>query len=535
MSSSDPLALLGPDLSSALAARGYTNLTDVQRAVLDPALAGRDLRISSQTGSGKTLAIGFTLRELVTGDARTEDGVARPYAVLVTPTRELAKQVEAELGWLYARSRVPVGSVTGGSSVRDERRALSRGPAILVGTPGRLLDHLRRGAVELGRAGAIVLDEADRMLDLGFREDLEAILAMAPAERRTHLVSATFPRGVEALAARVQRTPAHVQGTPLGSANADIDHVVHLVKPNERVAALVNLLLAAPDEQVLVFARTRADVTRVCEELDELGFAVDALSGEMEQAARLRALAGFKRGDVQVLVATDVAARGLDHRDIARVVQLEPPNDADTYTHRSGRTGRAGRKGKSSIMVQPAGFARLSVLLSRAGVKPRFEPIPSAERIASAQDERLLRELSGEADGDAGAGRKPVDARARRVAARLVEAGLAEEALARLIGDSRRGATCAPRDITHFSLPPSREQGPKGKWGTHPHRAREAARSAWQKHPPHHFRPQDKWHARSNDPRRAPAPPFDQPPRRRPPRDARDAGAFGRREPVRSS
>jgi ATP-dependent RNA helicase DeaD len=514
----DLLALLGPELSSALANKGYASLTDVQRAVLDPELGERDLRISSQTGSGKTLAIGFSVRKLVSADSRTSDGIARPHAVVVVPTRELAKQVEVELAWLFARSRVLVTSVTGGSSVRDEWRALARGPSVLVGTPGRLLDHLRRGAVDLGRAGAVVLDEADRMLDLGFRDDLESILEMAPATRRTHLVSATFPREVEALAARVQQAAAHVQGSPIGSANTDIDHIVHLVKPNERVAALVNLLLAAPDEQVLVFARTRADVTRVCEELDELGFAVDALSGEMEQAARHRALSAFKRGDVQVLVATDVAARGIDHRDIARVVQLEPPNDADTYTHRSGRTGRAGRKGKSSIMVQPAGFARLSAMLSRARVKPRFEPIPSAERIAAAQDERLLAELSGESQEDeAGSPRRPVvDERARRVAARLVQAGHAEEALARLIGDTRRGATCAPREVTFLAPIREREQAFGGKKGPRDHRAREAAGNAWKKHPPRHLRGQHPFQARPNDVRRDPrdAPRSDLPPRR---------------------
>ena len=419
-------------------------------------------------------AIGFAVRHVVTAGARASDGIARPCAVVVTPTRELAKQVEAELRWLYAPSKVFVASVTGGSSVRDEHRLLARGPGILVGTPGRLLDHLRRQAVELSSARAIVLDEADRMLDLGFREELEAILALAPDGHRTHLVSATFPRDVEALAERVQTNPARVQGTPLGSANTDIEHIIHLVKPNERVAALINLLLAAPDEQVLAFARTRADVARVCEELHDAGFSVDSLSGEMEQAARHRALSAFKHGKLQILVATDVAARGIDHQDIARVVQLEPPNDADTYTHRSGRTGRAGRKGKSSIMVQPAGLPRLAALLKRAGVRHRFEPIPSAEHIASAQDERLLRELSGESADDAG-GERAVDARARSVAARLVAGGHAERALAQLIERTRSRGTCMPREVTRVELGNGRHKGERGSsardgharsWGT---------------------------------------------------------------------
>jgi len=468
--------LLSPELGSALAEKGFESLTPVQEAVLDPALADRDLRISSQTGSGKTLAIGFAVRHVVTAGARPTDGIARPHAVVVTPTRELAKQVEAELAWLYAPSKVFVASVTGGSSVRDEYRLLARGPGILVGTPGRLLDHLQRQAIDLSRARAIVLDEADRMLDLGFREELEAILALAPGGHRTHLVSATFPREVEALAERVQTNPAQVQGTPLGSANTDIEHIVHLVKPNERVAALINLLLAAPDEQVLAFARTRAEVARVCEELHEAGFSVDSLSGEMEQAARHRALSAFKHGKLQILVATDVAARGIDHQDIARVVQLEPPNDADTYTHRSGRTGRAGRKGKSSIMVQPAGLLRLSALLKRARVRHRFEPIPSAEHIALAQDERLLRELSGEsADDPQSDGEGAVDARARSVAARLVALGHAERALAHLIERTRRGGTCPPREVTRFDPASGRPQGRQASV-TRAGRARETVR-----------------------------------------------------------
>ncbi len=449
MADVDPFELLGPDLSSALAQKGYGTLTAVQQAVLDPALAERDLRISAQTGSGKTLAIGFAVRHAVSAAAKPKDGIARPFAVVITPTRELAKQVEVELGWLYAPRKVFVACVTGGSGMREDFRVLARGPGILVGTPGRLLDHLRRGAVELSEARALVLDEADRMLDLGFRDDLEAILALAPAGHRTHLVSATFPREAEALAQRVQTNPARVQGTPLGTANADIDHVVHLVRPDERVDALINLLLAAPDEQVLAFTRTRADVTRVCEELDQAGFAVDSLSGEMEQDARHRALSAFKAGKLQVLVATDVAARGIDHQDIARVVQLEPPNDAETYTHRSGRTGRAGRKGKSSIMVQPAGLARLRQLLKRAGVHPRFEPIPSARDIRAAQDDRLIAELSAEATADGPEQQQTPSAHALALAARLVAAGNAERALAYLIERTRESSgSSAPRDVT---------------------------------------------------------------------------------------
>jgi ATP-dependent RNA helicase DeaD len=336
---------------------------------------------------------------------------------------------------------------------------------VIVGTPGRLLDHLQRGRIDPRAIGAVVLDEADRMLDLGFREDLEAILGHVPKGRRTHLVSATFPREVEALAQRVQTNPASIQGTPLGSANGDIEHLVHLVKPNERVDALVNLLLAAPSEQVLAFARTRADVADACEALDAAGFTVDSLSGEMEQSARQRALAAFKSGKLQVLVATDVAARGIDHQDIGRVVQLEPPTDADTYTHRSGRTGRAGRKGKSSIMVQPAGLPRLAAMLKRARVRFRVEPIPSADTIAAEQDEKLIAELTTESTGnDSGAAGAPVvSARASRLAARLVASGAAERALALLLERVSTENLCPPREITPLS--PNSAHSPRNHAG----------------------------------------------------------------------
>jgi ATP-dependent RNA helicase DeaD len=477
MTTTDSFELLGLDLSSALAKKGYSTLTEVQKAVLDPSLADRDLRISSQTGSGKTLAIGFAVRHQLKAAARTNDGVARPQAVVIVPTRELAKQVEAELAWLYAPSKVLVGSVIGGANFRDEFRMLARGPAVLVGTPGRLLDHLTRGALDLGQTGALVLDEADRMLDLGFRDDLEAILARAPEGHRAHLVSATFPREVEALARRVQKNPAHIQGTPLGTANSDIDHVVHLVKANERIDALVNLLLAAPAEQVLAFARTRADVTRVCEVLDEAGFSVDSLSGDMEQLARQQALNAFKHGKVQVLVATDVAARGIDHQDIARVVQLEPPTDADTYTHRSGRTGRAGRKGKSSIMVEPGGMQRLTGMLKRAGVRFRIEPIPSAQAIAKTQDETFVAELTAEpsAEAEATEPTPSVSERTHSIVARLVANGGAERALALLIERARSEGVCAPRELT--PLAPHQGQPRRGPVGApRPSRPREAAR-----------------------------------------------------------
>jgi len=445
-------SILGPALTGALEQRGFNRLTPVQLAVLDPSLADRDLRITSQTGSGKTVAIGFALRALVAGAPGRAAGTAKPRALVVAPTRELAKQVEEELRWLFAPLEARVASATGGASYQDERRALAGGPAVIVGTPGRLLDHLSRRAIDPGALAAIVLDEADRMLDLGFREDLEAILGYAPAGHRTHLISATFPRGVRALADRVQVDPAHVEGTPLGAANADIDHVVHLVDPRERVDAIVNLLLSRPDEQTLLFARTRADVARIARELHTAGFAVSSISGEMEQPERNRALAEFKRGKLRVLVATDVAARGIDVQDIARVIHAEPPDDADAYTHRSGRTGRAGRKGQSAVLCSPSALSKTSILLKRARVTFRIEPVPTAEDIVRSRDERSYAELSAD-DPEGFTGH---DDRLWALAKRLSsDSAKVTRTIARLLARTHFAGPAEPRSVRAFNRAPA--------------------------------------------------------------------------------
>ena len=483
-------SILGPALTGALEQRGFSRLTPVQEAVLDPKLSDRDLRISSQTGSGKTVAIGFVLRGLVQDAPRGRGGTAQPRALVVAPTRELAKQVEQELAWLYAPLGAKVASSTGGASYQDERRALASGPAVVVGTPGRLLDHLGRGAIDPSALGAIVLDEADRMLDLGFREDLEAILNYAPPGHRTHLISATFPRGVRALADQVQVDPAQVEGTPLGAANADIDHVVHLVDPRQRLDAIVNLLLAHPDQQTLIFARTRADVAQIARELHVAGFAVSSISGEMEQPARNRALADFKRGKLRVLVATDVAARGIDVQDIARVIHAEPPDDADSYTHRSGRTGRAGRKGQSAVLSSPSALGRTSMLLKRARVAFRIEPVPTADDIIHAGEERLYQELlADDPEGFAGHDER-LWAFAKRLAA---EGAHVTRTLARLLDRCDYAGPTEPREVRNFSKPQPPDaarrdrhatEARRGDAGGAPHRVRPHAGGAHRGHSP---------------------------------------------------
>jgi ATP-dependent RNA helicase DeaD len=461
---SDFAPLVGPALTEALDAKGYATLTPVQGAVLTSTHDGRDLRITSQTGSGKTVAIGLAMRAhlLAAGEPLTitrENGVkaARPRALVVVPTRELAKQVEEELAWLYSKAQVRVVSVTGGAVYRLEHRALAAGPGIVVGTPGRLLDHLDQGTIDPSGVAVVVFDEADRMLDLGFRDDLLKIVSLTPKNRLTHLCSATFPRDVKYLADRVQNDPVHVEGTPLGSVNKSIEHVIHLVDPAERIDAIVNLLLAATDFQTLIFAKTRADVAEITARLGDAGFQVGSLSGEMEQSQRNRALAAFKKGKMHALVATDVAARGIDVQDIGQVIMVDPPTDPDTYTHRSGRTGRAGRSGRSLLIVPPFALQKALFLLARAGVRPAVEPIPTATSIRDAMDERLFKALTD--SDDAGATGLPtiVDDRARELAKRILATEGADEALARLIAKTRASGPSEPREIRAVAAPALRK------------------------------------------------------------------------------
>ncbi len=461
---SDFAPLVGPALTEALDAKGYATLTPVQGAVLTSTHDGRDLRITSQTGSGKTVAIGLAMRAhlLAAGEPLTitrENGVkaARPRALVVVPTRELAKQVEEELAWLYSKAQVRVVSVTGGAVYRLEHRALAAGPGIVVGTPGRLLDHLDQGTIDPSGVAVVVFDEADRMLDLGFRDDLLKIVSLTPKNRLTHLCSATFPRDVKYLADRVQNDPVHVEGTPLGSVNKSIEHVIHLVDPAERIDAIVNLLLAATDFQTLIFAKTRADVAEITARLGDAGFQVGSLSGEMEQSQRNRALAAFKKGKMHALVATDVAARGIDVQDIGQVIMVDPPTDPDTYTHRSGRTGRAGRSGRSLLIVPPFALQKALFLLARAGVRPAVEPIPTATSIRDAMDERLFKALTD--SDDAGGSGLPtiVDDRARELAKRILATEGADEALARLIAKTRASGPSEPREIRAVASPTLRK------------------------------------------------------------------------------
>ena len=398
-----PFPDLNPSLLQALTERGYSDPTPVQAAVLDPAAAGRDLLVSAQTGSGKTVAFGLAMAPQLLGDAERAEPAGAPLALVVAPTRELALQVRTELAWLYAGALARVVACVGGTDIRGERRLLAAGAHIVVGTPGRLRDHLERGNLDPDSLRVVVLDEADEMLDLGFRDDLEAILGAIPTERRrTLLFSATVPPEIETLARSYQRDALRIAATREGEAHRDIEYRAMLVAPREIEPAVVNLLRWFEARGALVFCNTREAVARLHASLIERGFAAVALSGELTQAERNRALQALRDGRVRVCVATDVAARGIDLPDLGLVLHAEVPRDREMLLHRSGRTGRAGRKGTAVLLV-PYNRRRIAErLLASARLSAAWLPLPTADEIRARDRERLAEEAKATADAALG-------------------------------------------------------------------------------------------------------------------------------------
>ena len=391
-----PFPASHPALDQALLEQGYLEPTPVQAAVLEAGAHDRDLLVSAQTGSGKTVAFGLALASTLLGESQrlsppiAQDQGGAPAVLIVAPTRELALQVSRELTWLYAKAGAVIVTCVGGMDPRREHRALSAGCHIVVGTPGRLCDHLARGHMDLSALSAVVLDEADEMLDLGFREDLEVLLDAAPAERRTLLFSATIAKDIAALARRYQRDALRIDTISRNEPHGDIDYRAIRVAPNEIENAVVNVLRFFEIGGALVFCSTRESVRHLFASLRERGFAVVALSGELSQKERSDALQSLRDGHAKVCVATDVAARGLDLPDLGLVVHAELPQNRAGLLHRSGRTGRAGRKGVSVLLVPYSRRRKAEQLLASANIEATWSGPPSAEEIRAIDQRRLL-------------------------------------------------------------------------------------------------------------------------------------------------
>ena len=377
-------------LADALQKRGYDTLTPVQLAVTAPELAQADLLVSAQTGSGKTVGFGLAIGDSLLGSNEVFDRATHPLALIIAPTRELALQVKRELQWLYGEAQVTMASCVGGMDMRDERRALARGAHIVVATPGRLRDHIMRGSIDLSELRAVVLDEADEMLDLGFKEDLEFILGHAPETRRTLMFSATVPKSIATLAKSYQRDAQRVSTVAEKSQHTDIEYRALNVAARDIENAIINVLRFYEAPNALVFANTRVMVNRLTTRLSNRGFSVVSLSGELSQAERSHALQAMRDGRARICVATDVAARGIDLPNLDLVVHAELPSNFETLMHRSGRTGRAGRKGISALIVPPSVRRKAERILQAAKVKAEWTVPPSAEEVTAKDRARLL-------------------------------------------------------------------------------------------------------------------------------------------------
>ena len=382
--------MIAEPLAEALAKKGYEALTPVQEAVLEPDLAEKDLLVSAQTGSGKTVAFGLALAvNLLEGNPRFSKA-GLPLALIITPTRELALQVTRELQWLYAEAGGRIISCIGGMDARDERRALGKGAHIVVGTPGRLNDHIRRKSLDMSELSAIVLDEADEMLDMGFREELEYILSAAPESRRTLMFSATVSKSISRLAENYQQDAVRVNTVSAKTAHIDISYQAVTVNSNDTEKAIINLLLYHDAPNAIVFCARRETVNRLTSRLNNRGFSVVALSGEYSQKERTNSLMAMRSGRARVCVATDVAARGIDLPGLDLVIHADLPQNKEALLHRSGRTGRAGRKGVCALIVPVRARRRIERLLSSASIDANWGAPPSVKDIEAVLDERLL-------------------------------------------------------------------------------------------------------------------------------------------------
>jgi len=380
-----PFATLGlrAELCRAVSAHGYDAPTPIQQQAIPVILAGKDVLAAAQTGTGKTA--GFSLPMLQRLAASEQP--ARPRSVralILTPTRELAAQVGQSVKDYGSGLRLRSAVIFGGVGINPQTNALARGLDVLVATPGRLLDHLQQGNCVLDRVEILVLDEADRMLDMGFIRDIRRILALLPKQRQTLLFSATFSSEIRALASQFLHQPVEIDVSPRNSTVSQITQVAYAVDKGRKRELLSWLVGSNNWQQVLVFARTKHGANRLAEQLDSDGLKSAAIHGNKSQGARTRALEGFKNGDVRVLVATDIAARGIDIDQLPLVVNHDLPDVPHDYVHRIGRTGRAGRDGQAISLVAPdeIGLLRSIERLVNQRISPQvlpgYEPSPHA-------------------------------------------------------------------------------------------------------------------------------------------------------------
>ena len=387
-------------LLTTIAALGYEEPTPIQREAIPPLLAGRDLLAQAPTGTGKTAAFALpTLQRIALGKTG-EGGTA---ALILVPTRELAMQVAEALHAYGRQLGARVLPVYGGQPIGQQLRGLRRGVDIVVATPGRAVDHLKRGSLRFDQVEVVILDEADEMLDMGFAEDLETILSATPAERQTALFSATIPPTITRIAKRHLRDPVRIKvhaETVAGDGVALVRQVAYVVRRTDKLAALCRILDVEDPTSTLVFARTRGEVDDLAEALSARGHDAGALHGGLAQEGRDRMMGRFRDGSLDVLVATDVAARGLDIEHVSHVVNYDVPSNPDAYVHRIGRTGRAGREGVAITLVEPREHRMLRNIEAATRAKLEIAHLPTVADLRERRTEILRANLREALLGD---------------------------------------------------------------------------------------------------------------------------------------
>ncbi|MGH8668348.1 MAG: DEAD/DEAH box helicase [Burkholderiales bacterium] len=386
---------LSAELQRAVREQGYTDPTPIQAQAIPVVLAGRDLLGAAQTGTGKTAGFALPILQLLSSKANSSHSPARhPVRVLIiTPTRELAAQVEQDIRTYGKFVSVKTSLVYGGVGMQPQIDALRRGVDILVATPGRLLDHVQQKTVDLRQVEILVLDEADRMLDMGFIHDIRRILALLPAKRQNLLFSATFPDEIRKLAGSFMKDPVTVEVARRNTPAELVAQVAHPVDAGRKRELLAHLVKSNDWRQVLVFVKTKHGANRLAQQLSREGVQADAIHGNKSQNARTRALADFKAGEMRVLVATDIAARGLDIEALPHVVNYDLPHVAEDYVHRIGRTGRAGAEGEAVTLVSHedrplmAAIERLMNRSVESRVIAGFEPGTASSRPAQTKQQ----------------------------------------------------------------------------------------------------------------------------------------------------
>ena len=380
-----------PDaIAEAMFQRGYEKLTPVQEEVIKKNYSGLDLLVSAQTGSGKTIAFGFSIVENILGKDNYFKKSKLPQALIIVPTRELALQVKNELTWFLESCDAKIISCVGGMDIRAEKRNLEMKPNIVVGTPGRLRDHMESQKLNLKDIKTVVLDEADEMLDMGFKEDLEAILDTTPEEKQTLMFSATVPKTIAKLAKDYQKDAVRITIGKSNAQHVDIEYKAFKIVSSDQENAIINTLRYYEATNSIIFCATRMAVNHMTSRLTNRGISAVALSGELSQNERNMALQAMRSSKARVCVATDVAARGLDLPNLDLVIHADIPRTSDTLLHRSGRTGRAGRKGVCVILVPQNRNRTAERLFGQANIKPHWTLPPSREEILIEDKKRIL-------------------------------------------------------------------------------------------------------------------------------------------------